>query len=96
MKLVRCKECGRQRQHHAFGLCSDCYQRVARLERSLGFCVDPECPFMGTTVPIVARGLCQVCYSRNRAAGELHYFPRKEKRSRATETRLPGAKRSVN
>lgn len=77
MKMVICKRCGKKRQHHAKGYCSDCYHLTVRPPRPLGFCIAPDHAGPNPT-NIVARGLCRSCYNRYYASGSLLSFPTKE------------------
>jgi len=55
--VVTCKKCGRERKHHAHGMCLSCYHS----ERT-----PPErrCVECGEIKPIKAKGKCTSCYRK--------------------------------
>jgi len=62
--LIICKKCGREKPHHAHGLCKACY--ALQYERPL-----ITCRVCGEKRPHLAHGLCKPCYSRQ--WGVEHY-----------------------
>ena len=55
--IKKCINCGEQKEHHAKGLCFNCYTRTAWKPK-----IGP-CKRCNREMPLHAKGLCRGCYS---------------------------------
>lgn len=60
--MTLCKSCGKDKKHHAKGLCKTCYDREFDRTR-----IRPKaiCKVCGENKECVAHGMCRECYGRN-------------------------------
>ena len=54
MPIIKCKNCGNEKEHRAKGLCASCYQKTRT-----GKCV--KC---GREMPLQAKKMCSTCYGK--------------------------------
>ena len=58
MRVINCKNCGKEDEHHAKGLCFNCYRRMAWQPKK------KECPSCKEVKVIHAKGYCKYCYTK--------------------------------
>jgi hypothetical protein len=57
MGLIKCKNCGKEVSHHAKGMCTTCYKRIAWKQEP------KECKRCHRVLPHHAKGYCAGCYN---------------------------------
>lgn len=55
--LKKCKNCGKELEHHAKGLCFNCYRKLVWKPKII------ICKRCGREMPLHAQGLCPSCYN---------------------------------
>ena len=58
MKIVICKNCKKEKEHCANGLCRSCYKKIIWKNRKI------KCVQCGRIRPMHAKGMCPTCYSK--------------------------------
>ncbi len=58
MRVINCKSCGKEDEHHAKGLCFNCYRRLSWQPKQ------KECPSCKQLKVIHAKGYCEYCYNK--------------------------------
>ncbi|MBI2144432.1 HNH endonuclease [Candidatus Woesearchaeota archaeon] len=58
MRFIRCANCGKEDEHHAKGLCFNCYRKLVWQPKK------KECPSCKQVKVIHAKGYCEYCYNK--------------------------------
>ena len=58
MRIIKCPSCGKEDEHHAKGLCFNCYRRIAWQPKKT------PCKSCQTVKVIHAKGYCRYCYNK--------------------------------
>ena len=56
MNIIKCKNCGKELEHHAKGLCMTCYKKLVWKPKLI------KCDRCGRMLPMHAKGFCKSCY----------------------------------
>jgi len=57
MAIIKCKNCKREVEHHAKGMCTTCYKKLAWEAKKV------MCKRCGRMLPMHAKGYCTGCYT---------------------------------
>ncbi len=57
MKIIKCQNCGEEKEHQAKGLCYRCYKKILWKPRLI------VCKRCGREMPLHAKDLCSGCYN---------------------------------